>query len=353
MEYPRVVIDLNKIKHNVRTLVNICRKQEIDVMGVTKVFCGNKEISRAIAESGVKYIADSRIENLAKNKDISLEKVLLRLPMISQLCEVVKYSDISLNSELDTILKLNEEAKRQKKIHKVILMIDLGDLREGIYFEENYLDLAQKIVGMDNIELFGIGTNLTCYGGIIPRENHIQQLELIKNEIETKCECVLKIISAGNSSSLHLVNTDISNKINNLRLGESIVLGRETAFGKKIPDTYDDVFLLEAEIIESSSKPSYPIGEIGMDAFGNIPKFIDKGKINRIIVAIGRQDVQPCDIIPINKNMKVLGGSSDHIIIDVTACEKNYRVGDIVTFKLEYGSILSVMTSEYVAKKLI
>ncbi len=350
MKYPRVKVKLEKIKQNTQTLVNLCKSKNITVMGVTKVFCAIPEIANSLLVGGVDYLADSRIENLIKLQNYNLPKVLLRIPMLTQAEEVVKYSDISLNSEIETIKELSKFAQKHNKKHNIILMFDLGDLREGIFFEENYLDLVSQIIKFKNINLIGIGTNLTCYGGIVPNEIHFNQLLEIKQNIEQKNKIKIDIISAGNSSSLHLLDKEVPNYINNIRLGESIVLGRETAFGNRITNTYDDAFILEAEVIESSLKPSHPIGEIGMDAFGGKPKFIDNGRINRIIVGIGRQDVEPCGIIPIDEKLKILGGSSDHIIIDCTNSKKTYKVGDIISFKLEYGSLLSLMTSPYVNK---
>jgi predicted amino acid racemase len=138
--------------------------------------------------------------------------------------------------------------------------------------------------------------------------------------------------------------------INNLRLGESIVLGRETAFGEQLEGFYDDVFVVKGEIVELKEKPTVPIGEIGMDAFGNKPEFKDRGIIRRAIVAMGRQDIDPDGFRPIDESISILGGSSDHTIIDVTGSKRIYQVGDVVSFKVDYGCLLRAMTSPYVEK---
>ncbi|WP_427339114.1 ornithine racemase Orr [Caloranaerobacter sp. DY30410] len=351
MQYPCVEISLDKIKHNTEKLVELCKKHEINVTGVTKVFCGEPKIAKIMVEGGVQILADSRIENLIKLKDINVPKMLLRLPMISQVDDVVRYSDISLNSELKTIKELSKKAEELNKKHKIILMVDLGDLREGIFDEEEIFLVVSEILKLDGIKLIGIGTNLTCYGGVIPKYENLSRLVKIKMNIEKKFNIKLDIISGGNSSSLYLLKTgEMPKEINQLRLGESIVLGRETAYGKSIENTYDDCFKLIVEIIEVKEKPSVPIGEIGMDAFGNKPTFVDKGIMKRAICAIGKQDVDLGDIIPYDKDIEILGASSDHLILDITKCEKDYEVGDNVEFKLTYGGILKVMTSEYVKK---
>ncbi|KPU28038.1 alanine racemase [Caloranaerobacter sp. TR13] len=354
MRYPCVEISLDKIKHNTEKLVELCEKNKINVAGVTKVFCGEPKIAKIMVDGGVQILADSRIENLIKLREIEIPKMLLRLPMISEVDDVVRYSDISLNSELKTIKELSKKAVELNKNHKIILMIDLGDLREGIFDEKEIFSVVSDILNLDGIKLIGIGTNLTCYGGVIPKYENLSRLVEIKKDIEMKFNIKLDIISGGNSSSLYLLQTgEMPKDVNQLRLGESIVLGRETAFGKNIHNTYDDCFKLIVEIIEVKEKPSVPIGEIGMDAFGNKPSFVDRGIVKRAICAIGKQDIDLGDIIPYDKNIEILGASSDHLILDITECENDYYVGDIIEFKLTYGGILKVMTSEYVKKIFI
>jgi predicted amino acid racemase len=270
--------------------------------------------------------------------------------MKSEVEEVIKYADISLNSEIDTIKSLSEEAKKQRKIHEIILMVDLGDLREGV-LKEDVIPIVEQIVKLEGIRLRGIGTNLTCYGSVIPTPDILEELVEIKNSINKKFNLNLDIVSGGNSSSLYLVqNGLIPRGITQLRIGEAIVLGRETAFGDRIPHTYDDVFTLEAQIVELKEKPSYPRGILGMDAFGERQVYVDRGIMKRAILAIGRQDVNMNDLIPIDSSIELIGSSSDHLIVNVTNSTYPYKVGDIIKFKLRYGGILSCSTSEYVEK---
>lgn len=347
--YPRIVIDKNKFRHNLKHLINLCHSRGLSVMAVSKVFCADLELMNIMIEEEVDYLADSRIENL-KGISSDIPKVLLRLPSISFAEDVVRHSDISLNSEIETIRVLNKYAKEQNKIHSVILMIDLGDLREGIFRKDEVFETIEHVTKLNHIKLSGIGTNLTCYGGVIPTHDKLVELVDFKTEIEQKFNLKLDIISGGNSSDLELVIEDrIPFGINNIRLGEGIVLGRETAYGTYLENMYLDVFTLEAEIIELKEKPSVPIGEIGMNAFGKIPTFIDKGTRLRAILAIGKQDVDHGELIPIDL-IQILGSSSDHLIVDVSESNKLFEVGDILKFRLTYGSILSLMTSKYVGK---
>ena len=352
IKYPRIVVDLEKIKKNMEFFVSLSKANGVELAGVTKVFSGNLEIAKLMKESGIKYIADSRIENLISFEKIDLPKILLRLPMKSQVEEVVKYSDISLNSEISTIKLLDDESKKQDKIHRVILMLELGDLREGI-LPRNIYNYVEEILKLKNIKLEGVGVNLTCYGGIIPSGKNLGELEDIANFIEEKYSLKLDIISGGNSSSIMLLqNNKLPSKINNLRLGEALYFGRETAYGNDIEGCYNNTIKLEVEIIELKEKKSYPTGEIGLNAFGKKPIFEDKGPMKRAIVAIGQQDVNKENLELVDEKIKIIGASSDHMVLDLTNVTKKYSVGDIIEFKLDYGSLLQLATSKYVNKVL-
>ena len=352
LSYPRLEISLDKITHNTQVVVGKCKRQGIRVAGVTKVFCGHPVIARAMVDGGIDILADSRLENLKKLREFPLPKLLLRLPMISQAKAVVECADISLNSEIETIRALSEAAIARRRSHEIILMIDLGDLREGIFDENELFHTVEQLLELKGVILIGIGTNMTCYGGVIPIPINLSRLTKLKRAIESRFDLHLDVVSGGNSSSLYLIDEgSLPDGINQLRLGESIVLGRETAYGRQLEGTYNDCFRLIAEIIEIKEKPSLPIGEVRLDAFGDRPRFVDKGIRKRALCAIGKQDVGIGDIIPDDEGLALLGASSDHLILDVTDCDRTYKVGDQISFCLTYGGILRSMTSEYVAKQ--
>lgn len=351
---PTLNINLFKLKHNAEHLVNLCGKYNIEVAFVTKVFSADSRMVEVLINSNCAYLADSRVENITFYPKSSLQTMMLRLPTVSDVNEVVNNCDISLNSSNNVIIALNKAAKAANKVHKIILMIDLGDLREGIMYNDtaaidSFVSLA---LSLSNIKLIGIGTNLTCYGSVIPTTTNANQLVQVAKYIEIKYNINLQIISGGNSSSLYLMQQGLlPRQINNLRLGESLVLGVETAYCKKINGMYDDVVTISAEVIEAFNKPSHPIGEIGVNAFGEKIVYQDKGIMKRLILSMGRQDVDSDGLTPLDDKLQIIGSSSDHLIIDAT--DTQYKVGDIITFKLNYSATLRAFTSKYVQRKYI
>ena len=345
---PRIEIDLGKIAHNAKILKELYGSKGIDVIGVTKVVCGAPAVANVLVKSDINILADSRIENIIKmhNEDIHAQFLLLRTPW-SQSESVVKYADISLNSELSVIKELSKHAVKQGITHKVILMVELGDLREGI-MPSALENTVNEVIGLKGIELAGIGTNLACFGGIKPNDEKMEYLSSIAKGIEDKFKLKLEFVSGGNSANYDwFISTRDVGLINNVRLGESIFLGCETLERKPITGLFTNAFTLITEVIESKLKPSLPYGDVYQDAFGNIPKFDDLGLMRRAILGVGLQDILVSGITPL-LDIDILGSSSDHIIIDSKQLE--IQVGDTVEFNLNYGALLSAMTSPYIVK---
>ena len=354
MKYPALVINKKKLTENVKIIQDLCGEFPISFCAVTKCFCAIPEIVDVYYKAGVREFADSRIANLKKINYHDVRKWLIRLPMLSEAEEVVRYADISLNSEVKTVAAISDCALSLGKKHKVILMIDVGDLREGV-LAEKAVETAGEMLKHKGIELYGLGVNFNCFGGIIPNAENVSIVTNKAKEIEKQFGIKLPVISGGNSGSMHmLTGRTMPKEVNWLRLGEIILFGRETSYQELIgfnnKNMHEDVFRLDTQIIELQKKPSVPIGEAGLNAFGEAVTFEDKGDMLRVIVGCGRQDVYMDKIEPLDKKIEVIGQSSDHIIIDVTQSDKKYQVGDIISLSISYGSLLSLSTSEYVHK---
>lgn len=352
MAGPEILIDIQKIRENTKVLVNFCSSKGISITGVTKVTCGMPLVGKAMLDSGVVSLGESRIENIQRlrSSGINAPIMMLRIPPLSGVDEIVTSVDISLNSELSVISSLSQAAEKKGKIHKILLMVDLGDLREGIW-PTDLIEISREVVDLPGVKIAGIGTNLTCFGGVLPTRKNMGELVAYAEKIEKTFNLDLEIISGGNSSALPLLMAGgMPKRINHLRLGESILLGRETVNGTLWPGCHHDAFQLSAELIELKKKPSVPIGKTGLDAFGDKPVFSDKGEILRAILSVGREDVVTDNLVPVDKGVRVLGASSDHLLLDVTDRGQKLKLGDKVKFDLNYGALLAAMTSAYVQK---
>jgi len=347
--YPRVEIDLKKLRNNIDQMVTRCKSQGIEVAGVIKGCTGIPQCAKQFEEGGCSFIASSRLEQLqdAKNFGIKLPLMLIRIPMLSEVKDVISLTDISLNSEEAVLKALNDEAMIQGKTHKVILMVDLGDLREGFWSKDELLNAALKVEHqMNGLELAGVGTNLGCYGSINATPEKLQELVECAEMIEGKIGRKLRYISGGATTSLpRVLEGNMPARINLLRVGEGILLAKDLRdlWGLDMSFMYQDVFVLKAEVIEVKDKPSHPVGEIMFDAFGFKQEYVDRGVRRRALLALGKVDYAfPDMIFPRDKGIEILGASSDHTIVDVQDAERNFKVGDIMAFDLCYATIVYV-----------
>ena len=349
MPAPRVEIELNKLIHNVRRLTALYGSKGIRVTAVTKGVCGSPEIASALLRSGISSLGDSRIANIQKMREAGLDAqfVLIRSPMPSEVERVIEFADVSLNTEISVIRLLAEHMAKRGKIHRVILMVELGDLREGI-LPSDIESVVKETISLQGVKLAGVGTNLACFGGVKPTEENMGELSAIAGNLQRKYGINFEVVSGGNSANYQwFVSTSDIGLVNHLRIGEAILLGCDTLTRESIPGLYTDAFTLVAEVIELKTKPSKPYGEIAQDAFGHVRAFEDKGDVKRAILALGRQDV---DVSAIKPRIKadVLGASSDHLILDVKGLD--LEVGDEVRFDIGYSALLRAMMSPYVEK---
>ena len=358
--YPELQIDATKLYENVSNTVALCEKAGIAVAGVIKGVNGLMGVCEGFVKGGCAQIASSRINQLenAKRYFPEAETLLLRVPMASELDEMIRCSDISLNSERATIDLLEARCAEQKLTHSVILMMDLGDLREGFFESEELIQLAVYIEkSLEWVKLKGIGTNLGCYGAIKPTVENLGRLCATAEAIEQSIGRKLDIVSGGATSTLPLMlEGKVPEKVNHLRLGEGILLNMDLPeiWGVPFPMLHQDSFVLNAQIVEIKTKPSYPVGEIFIDAFGHTPEYEDRGIRKRAILAVGKQDFAMDDKLnPHDARVQIIGSSSDHLIVDIEDTDQAYQVGDIMSFQIYYGPLLHLCTSEYVSKRYI
>lgn len=352
MRTPRLEINLDKIEHNARVLVERLKLLGISVTGVTKAVLGSPEIAHSMIRGGVIALGDSRVENIetmGKNK-VSAPMILIRTPMLSQVDRIVSFTDVSFNSEIEVIRRISASAKNMNKMHNIILMVELGDLREGI-MPGDIDNIVHQVIQLPNINLKGIGANLACRNGVSPDEINMSELSDIVSKIENKFEIHLETISGGNSANLNWAfGCSNVGRINNLRLGESILLGLEPLCNQPIHELYTDAFELVTEIIESKTKPSVPWGKMALTAFDKIDVLTGKKYISQSILPIGHQDIDPNGLTsPVG--VSIIGASSDHLIVE--SIDGKLSVGDEIRFKVNYSALLRAMTSPFIKKEIL
>lgn len=360
-QYPMVTVDLKKLYDNAKTIVDDCKNADIQVAGVVKGCNGIPQAAATMLEAGCLQIGTSRMDQIIQMRNNGLDAaqfLLVRIPMLSEIEEVAMYADMSLESEPAVINALDKACGKFGKRHGVILMADLGDLREGFWDIDQLVDTALHIErDLGNIQLKGVGTNLGCYGSIKPDRGKMDALISVAEAVEAAIGRKLDIISGGATSSYPLVLTgQMPQRINHLRIGEGILLAYDLKeiWGLDMSRLNQDVFSLMAEVIEVKDKPTHPVGEIFIDCFGRKPEYEDRGIRRRALLAMGKLDFALDDkIFPRTSGVEVIGSSSDHCILDIENCPDTISVGDILQFDLSYPSLMYLTDNPYVTVKVI
>ncbi|NBB76759.1 MAG: alanine/ornithine racemase family PLP-dependent enzyme [Bacteroidetes bacterium] len=346
-----------ELKKNYDFLDKLFKKHGIKWGITTKLFCGHPEYLREVINLGIGEVHDSRISNLKTVKDLDPETmtIYIKPPPKDIVPEVVKYADISLNTELATLHELSEEALNQDKVHKVIIMIEMGDLREGVMREE-LINFYEKVFRLPGIEVVGLGTNLNCLHGVMPDGDKLIQLALYKQIIELRFKKKIPLVSGGTTVTIPLLlRNQLPEGVNHFRVGEALFFGKNLFTDGVIEGMSDQVLELDAQIIELSEKPVVPTGEIGVNPQGKTVDVVEEdiGKTSyRAIIDIGVLDIQPNYLIPVDDDVSITDASSDMLVLDVGSNPNNFKVGDMIRFKLKYMGALGLMSSDYIEKNV-
>jgi predicted amino acid racemase len=359
LKAPRLEIKLNQLHHNAKKLIENLALQGISITGVSKATMAMPEIVDIWINAGIHSIGESRIENIESINKVNnrVRTLLTRIPMLSQVDQVVSQASISCNSELSVLNALAGAAEKQNLRHGVLLMVELGDLREGI-LPKDLNEVVKQVMNLPNLELIGIGANLGCQNGVAPDQKNMNELSLIMNNVEADFKIKLEWCSGGNSANLPwLTAGGEPDRLNHLRLGEALLLGREPLTRTIIKGLYTDAITLVVEVIETKLKPTTPWGIQYQTSFSDAPSKQnqksndDRNEIfdSRILLAIGEQDIDPSGLKA--DGIVIKGASSDYLV--VSSSQNTLKVGCEQRFSLNYSALLRAMTSPYIKKYFV
>jgi predicted amino acid racemase len=352
-----ITLDRYKLKDNFDYLDNLFKENNIDWAIVTKMLCGNKTYLKEVLDLGISQVCDSRVSNLRAIKSLNpkVETIYIKPPPKRSIKSIIKYADISMNTSFETVKLLSDEAIEQNKTHKIVIMIEMGELREGVLRDE-VINFYSRIFELPNIEIIGIGTNLSCLYGVLPNQDKLIQLSLYKQLIEQKFNKNIPYVSGGSSVTIPLIKQGLlPDTINHFRVGETLFLGTNVYDGTPFDFMHNDVFRIYAEIIELFEKPTVPQGDMGQNVEGETFDFdADKsGETSyRALIDLGLLDIEQNHLFPTSDSCELAGASSDMIVVDLGKNKKGYKVGDLLEFKTDYMGLLRLLNSKYIDKRV-
>lgn len=353
--YPALTVNLPAIRQNAQFICDKLGAYGIQVAGVIKFSDADRKVAEAYGPCA--QLAVSRCVHLRPLKEAFPEKktLLTRAPGLREMDEAARFGDYILLSEKITLRALSDAALQAGTRPGVILMLDVGDRREGAVSIPDLVDLAlfaeKECPG---VECKGVGTNVACLNGVLPDYENLSFLAEGAEAVEQAIGRPLEIVSGGSTINMRLMTegNGMPAKINHLRIGGFIAnpmnmrINRGIAFSGMREDTH----LLQAEIIELKEKDSAVSGAT-MNWAGQKIVTEDKGVRLRAIVEVGSQDIgDASNLIPVEEGVQIIGSSSDHTILDVTDCPQPLQVGDVLSFRMRYAALLYAYTGKHISR---
>ena len=352
---PGILVNRSKLRHNLNFIKRCCQSRGLEMVAVLKSAHVIPSIMEIFKSANSFSLAFSRIDSLiACNGDLNKHIVLIGIPPLSRVSEVVKHCSASFNSELSVIKALARAAKENGVRHGIYLMVDVGDLREGV-LPERTIETMREIFPLLNgdFSFLGLAANFGCASGTLPDTENIQLLQALTEEIENELALEVPGVSVGGTMVLHWIqNNPLPPRINQIRIGEGILCGHVPGYDQKMKGLYEDAFLLQGEVLEVKEKVSPPPGQRGLDAFGHQPSLGQAGRRRRAILDFGMVDTIRTGLTPCLEGLQIITSNSEYTIVDVTECQENIQVGDSIEFKLNYEALTQALLSPFVEPRV-
>lgn len=353
-----ITLSKSRLRENYKYLNKLFSEQGIQWAIVSKLLCGESLFLQELIDLGIKQICDSRMTNIKRIKKLNpnIETIYIKPPSGWSIPDIVQYADISFNTEYSTLKKLSSEAGRQGKVHKVIIMVELGELREGV-MRSKILTFYEKMMALPNILVVGLGTNFSCLSGVLPDYDKLNQLLLYRELISARFNKPIPYVSGGSSVVIPLItDKKLPEGINHFRVGETLYFGTDVYRSCPLPDMQHNVFRFYAGIVELKEKPLVPEGTLGNNMEGVTPEYNeeDKGKTSiRALLDVGLLDVEFAHLFPEDESVVCIGASSDMVVVDLGKNPNNYKIGDTIAFRMDYLGAFRLMNSKYIGKRVV
>ncbi|KIX89910.1 alanine racemase [Staphylococcus microti] len=328
-------IHLSKIKYNAVLLQQMLHHRGIRMIPVTKCMAGDTKVHTMLRGLGFDLLAESRLKHIPTAQTPRKDFMLIKGSLPEEAAQTVQQTRISLQTEMETIRALSEAAIAQGIKHQLLLMVDWKDGREGVltYEAVSYIKEIKKLAGID---FKGLAFNFMCYRQMPPTEEDLPYMHRFIEAVEKDTGVHLHTISGGNSSMLTLAMYQDLGRINELRVGEAIFRGYETAYNMRLPQLYDNAVTITGRIIEIKPRLDLRTHQSYLQA----------------IVDIGQLDTAADDIIPFDEQLSIVGYTSDVLLLNLGLADY-YQVGDDVTFELGYAAIAQSMHSQQLKKQYV
>lgn len=329
---PFVTVDLDAIRQNTLVAAGWCRQVGITLVGITKA-APLPSVATAMQLGGAAALGDSRLDNLHTIASVARGAPLhlIRSPGPSQAEQTIRVAQVSLNADLAALQALNRAAAAAGTQHDAILMIEVGDRREGVP-PEAAAEIARAIEAMPGLHLAGLGASIGCRYTIYAQRSQLDLFAATVQHVSQNLGRPLDVCSLGGTVTLpNLLRGEFPPEITHLRIGEALLLGEDGAGEQPLPGMRQDAFCLHAEVIEVRRR---------------------QGEPTHALLALGYQDVEPTTMRATKPGIVAVDATSDHTVLTVDETLTPIQTGDILRFIPDYRGLVRLMSATDVAKRI-
>lgn len=351
---PILRIDAAKLRSNLAYVKAECDRRGVALMGVVKGCHAHPGICRLFAEAGIAALGAARVRHAAPIAAAGCAPWMVALPPVHRAGDVARSFPVSFNSEAATLEALSAAAGAARVRHEVMLMVEVGDLREGV-MPGQVVEVARRCLELEHrfFGFKGLAAHFGCMSGLIPTPDSVGRLIHAAEAVQAALGRRPEALSVGGSDFLRLVEAGpLHPGITQVRMGYAMLLGKHPDSLDGHPRLVRDAVLFEAEVLEVKDKPSMPFGITGINAFGERLSFVDRGVRKRAVLGFGALETESRGLVPVLPGMELIGVNSNYSVYDVTDCPVEVLPGQRLRFRMNYKALAQAFHSGLVDKAM-
>jgi predicted amino acid racemase len=335
---PRLLVDVEAIGRNTEAVAGLLREHDLDLVAVTKGCLGEPRVAAAMLAGGAVALADTRDLHLRRLRTAlpGVELNRICLPPVADTFEPGDVTYVSSREGAEAVAALGNTGasgpvQGGDGLRRVMLSVETGDEREGVS-PEHLTEVVSAIVSDGRLSLEGLATNYACFRGT--SDGLIESVEKLLAMVDgLRCAGIpVTRVSGGNSSLLWPLTLGgrLPAGVTELRCGEALLLGQDGLHYEPLEGCRQDACLVRAELVEEYTRPT------------------PEGPSRRLLLEIGRQDIDSGAVRFIEPGLRELGRSSDYLVVEAETGSAPWRVGTMVEMIPSYEALVAAWMSPYV-----